>query len=165
MAASSYNPFFYTPQHGALSFGINRLLPSPISPPGMGASSSTSPGFPPGISQDHLSNFARLGFLSASMISRLEDPGRQHGSPTTSMNEMLPTPQHPTSALLSSYGGAFPCGAGFPHLPAPVFDAPTENHANCLEVADDPKVELESKELWNRFHSFCTEMVITKSGR
>ena len=33
------------------------------------------------------------------------------------------------------------------------------------EVHDDPKVELESKELWEQFHGFGTEMVITKSGR
>ncbi|XP_023225544.1 T-box transcription factor TBX3-like [Centruroides vittatus] len=32
-------------------------------------------------------------------------------------------------------------------------------------VQDDPKVTLESKELWQQFHSFGTEMVITKSGR
>jgi hypothetical protein len=33
------------------------------------------------------------------------------------------------------------------------------------EVHDDPKVELESKELWTSFHEHGTEMVITKSGR
>lgn len=33
------------------------------------------------------------------------------------------------------------------------------------EVHDDPKVELESKELWENFHQHGTEMVITKSGR
>ena len=32
-------------------------------------------------------------------------------------------------------------------------------------TADDPKVELESRELWERFHELGTEMVITKSGR
>lgn len=32
-------------------------------------------------------------------------------------------------------------------------------------VTDDPKVTLEAKELWTQFHSFGTEMVITKSGR
>lgn len=32
-------------------------------------------------------------------------------------------------------------------------------------VKDDPKVTLESKDLWQQFHSFGTEMVITKSGR
>lgn len=32
-------------------------------------------------------------------------------------------------------------------------------------VTDDPKVTLEAKDLWTQFHSFGTEMVITKSGR
>jgi len=32
-------------------------------------------------------------------------------------------------------------------------------------VIDDPKVTLEMKELWEQFHNFGTEMVITKSGR
>jgi len=27
------------------------------------------------------------------------------------------------------------------------------------------RVELESRELWNKFDAYCTEMVITKSGR
>ncbi|XP_062594325.1 T-box transcription factor TBX2-B-like isoform X2 [Saccostrea cucullata] len=33
------------------------------------------------------------------------------------------------------------------------------------DAQDDPKVEIESKELWEQFHNFGTEMVITKSGR
>jgi hypothetical protein len=32
-------------------------------------------------------------------------------------------------------------------------------------VDDDPKVTLEGKELWEKFHKLGTEMVITKSGR
>ena len=32
-------------------------------------------------------------------------------------------------------------------------------------VKDDPKVNLEHKELWSEFHRHGTEMVITKSGR
>ena len=32
-------------------------------------------------------------------------------------------------------------------------------------VTDDPKVSLESKDLWEKFHGLGTEMVITKSGR
>ena len=32
-------------------------------------------------------------------------------------------------------------------------------------VTDDPKVTLESKDLWSQFHMYGTEMVITKSGR
>ena len=32
-------------------------------------------------------------------------------------------------------------------------------------VTDDPKVTLEAKDLWTKFHGLGTEMVITKSGR
>ncbi|XP_040566165.1 uncharacterized protein [Lepeophtheirus salmonis] len=32
-------------------------------------------------------------------------------------------------------------------------------------IVDDPKVNLEAKDLWGQFHSHGTEMVITKSGR
>lgn len=32
-------------------------------------------------------------------------------------------------------------------------------------IEDDPKVSLESKDLWEKFHALGTEMVITKSGR
>ncbi|GFU45991.1 t-box transcription factor TBX3 [Nephila pilipes] len=32
-------------------------------------------------------------------------------------------------------------------------------------VKDDPKVILESKDLWDKFHSLSTEMIVTKSGR
>ena len=32
-------------------------------------------------------------------------------------------------------------------------------------VVDDPKVNIEMKELWQTFHVLGTEMVITKSGR
>lgn len=32
-------------------------------------------------------------------------------------------------------------------------------------IVDDPKVTLEGKELWEKFHKLGTEMVITKSGR
>ena len=36
---------------------------------------------------------------------------------------------------------------------------------NDPDVQDDPHVELESKDLWQRFHKLQSEMVITKSGR
>ena len=32
-------------------------------------------------------------------------------------------------------------------------------------VKDDPKVDLDGRELWEQFHDKETEMVITKSGR
>jgi hypothetical protein len=47
------------------------------------------------------------------------------------------------------------------HIPRPLRSIdPAEN-----EVHDDPKVELDGKDLWEQFHKYGTEMVITKSGR
>lgn len=32
-------------------------------------------------------------------------------------------------------------------------------------IRDEPQVNLEAKDLWDKFHAFGTEMVVTKSGR
>ena len=60
----------------------------------------------------------------------------------------------------AGYPGIFPRLPGFfgPGLGRP--PAPEEEN-----VKDDPKVNLEHKELWGEFHKHGTEMVITKSGR
>jgi T-box protein 2 len=42
---------------------------------------------------------------------------------------------------------------------------PLRNYPEDDGVDDDPKVTLEGKELWEKFHKLGTEMVITKSGR
>ncbi|KAK0167438.1 hypothetical protein PV327_004837 [Microctonus hyperodae] len=65
-------------------------------------------------------------------------PGMMHSSP-------LPlAPHHPLAA---------------PHHLVP------PHHPEEDGVVDDPKVTLEGKELWEKFHKLGTEMVITKSGR
>ena len=54
----------------------------------------------------------------------------------------------------------------FPRLPG--FFGPGLSRPPAPEeenVKDDPKVNLEHKELWAEFHKHGTEMVITKSGR
>ncbi|XP_064459990.1 T-box transcription factor TBX3-like isoform X2 [Ornithodoros turicata] len=45
------------------------------------------------------------------------------------------------------------------HLRPPGFEPEDDG------VQDDPKVTLEGKDLWGRFHELGTEMIITKSGR
>ena len=68
----------------------------------------------------------------------------------------------PTNSFNPAYGypGLFPRlpfgPGGFPARPPPPEDD---------NVQDDPKVNLEAKELWEQFHKFGTEMVITKTGR
>ena len=97
---------------------------------------------------------------------------RDHHSPLTA-GLLPPLPPFgmanlgPTNSFTTPYGGAsgFPRGlAGglpFPGFPAPPRLPPPEDD----NVQDDPKVTLEHKELWEKFHKYGTEMVITKSGR
>lgn len=86
--------------------------------------------------------------------------GHQHYVPTTGVN-FGPFIGHP-AAMHNLYpkhllATDYPVS---PHLGPPKTLEPEDDN-----VKDDPKVHLESKELWERFHTIGTEMVITKSGR
>ena len=61
---------------------------------------------------------------------------------------------------ISGYPGILPRLPGFPFGPGMRPPPPEDDN-----VKDDPKVNLEHKELWAEFHKQGTEMVITKSGR
>ncbi|CAG0882880.1 unnamed protein product, partial [Cyprideis torosa] len=85
-------------------------------------------------------------------------PPRGPGEPPS---PFPPVPPYP--AALGLGHGPYP---SFPKLPWTEDLRPLR--ALQLEddgVKDDPKVELEGKELWEQFYKFGTEMVITKSGR
>lgn len=60
------------------------------------------------------------------------------------------------AAIAAHYHGHHPA-----MVPRPMRPIPMEDDG----VVDDPKVTLESKDLWDKFHKLGTEMVITKSGR
>jgi len=62
-----------------------------------------------------------------------------------------------TAAVTDAGSGGTTSGGGLVNVDA-------DDYA-CTDVHDDPAVELESKELWEKFHAMDTEMVITKSGR
>ncbi|CAF1219482.1 unnamed protein product [Didymodactylos carnosus] len=47
----------------------------------------------------------------------------------------------------------------------PVDETIGSNSLGTNDDDDDPKVELDNKQLWHEFHNHGTEMVITKSGR
>ena len=83
-----------------------------------------------------------------------------HALPPSSMGGVFP-PLGPTNSFSTPYGypGHFPRlpFGGFPLRPPP----PPEDD----NVQDDPKVTLEHRELWEQFHKYGTEMVITKTGR
>nr|QFQ66866.1 T-box 2/3c protein [Schmidtea mediterranea] len=58
--------------------------------------------------------------------------------------------------------------ANYPFLPPDIFNPASRNvteQINDQDIKDDPKVELIDRDLWEQFHAYGTEMVITKSGR
>ena len=64
--------------------------------------------------------------------------------------------QAPPASLMASYPGLFGVAPPTPTgIETPVKD----------DIKDDPKVQLEGKDLWEEFSKYGTEMVITKSGR
>ncbi|KOB79107.1 Uncharacterized protein OBRU01_01131 [Operophtera brumata] len=72
----------------------------------------------------------------------------------------LPPPPYLSSALAAAAALSAPC---------PLLKPPPPPYAPLVPdddgVVDDPKVTLEGKDLWEKFHKLGTEMVITKSGR
>ncbi|XP_022601804.1 T-box transcription factor TBX2b-like [Seriola dumerili] len=72
------------------------------------------------------------------------------------------------SAPLSERAAASDAGlrAALRHQhPTPVYPSSLKSPQPEEGQDDEPKVTLESKNLWNQFHKMGTEMVITKSGR
>ncbi|KAH9392398.1 Sequence-specific DNA binding transcription factor [Tyrophagus putrescentiae] len=102
---------------------------------------------------------------SPSGAGKLQVPsplGSSNGSPFFTPKEMIATQQ--MAAAVAAAGLTRPAapGAGASASVAGV-RLPFKSENDGIE--DDPKVTLESKDLWERFYSFDTEMVITKSGR
>lgn len=88
-------------------------------------------------------------------------PPTPNGSPFITAEDMLTSHQMAAAAAAAAAavsGGNSTTGTG-----APTIRPPFEPEDDGIE--DDPKVTLESKDLWEKFHSLGTEMVITKSGR
>ena len=83
-------------------------------------------------------------------------PGVPH--PATMPPSILPKLQKTVARSAVNPADMF---LGGHHIPRPLrtLEPPEQ------DVQDDPKVELESKDLWDQFNKFGTEMVITKSGR
>ena len=74
------------------------------------------------------------------------------------------SPLGPTNSFSTPAGFT---GGMFPRLPGLPFGGmpPRMPMPEEENVQDDPKVTLEQKDLWDQFHKYGTEMVITKSGR
>lgn len=78
-------------------------------------------------------------------------------------NPYLPLggPGYPNAPKLGPYGH----GNGGPPVSSEDIRSMRNMPADDDGVVDDPKVTLEGRDLWEKFHKLGTEMVITKSGR
>ncbi|XP_064652151.1 T-box transcription factor TBX2-like isoform X2 [Lineus longissimus] len=84
-----------------------------------------------------------------------------HYLPSVLPHHGLPSSILPKLQQTVARGPLTPADLLTQHIPRPLRSIdPAEN-----EVHDDPKVELDGKDLWEQFHKYGTEMVITKSGR
>lgn len=75
-----------------------------------------------------------------------------------------PHPHHPLGTPYTTAEDVVLAAAVAAHQHHPAM-RPLRNYPEDDGVDDDPKVTLEGKELWEKFHKLGTEMVITKSGR
>ena len=149
------------------------------------AAASSYPYFMPGagpVAPPHLADYTN-GHAAASLVSP------PHASLFQALHQLAP--HSVSAALLKGLGRNMPLlPGGHPDMMGPHHHHPADMYAAALrgvgmgamglnsaavaggppegqdaDVKDDPKAELEGCDLWKKFHSIGTEMVITKSGR
>lgn len=158
-AASSY-PYFLSPTAAAAAAAAGAGGTGvPSGPPGAPAhlsptdysNTSLNPASAALISPPHPSFFSAL-HLNPHAVSSALLKGLGRSLPFLPP-DLMPHPGDVyAAALRAGVGMGLGMGVGPPE-------------AQDAEVKDDPKAELEAMDLWKRFYSIATEMVITKSGR
>lgn len=159
-------------------FSVSSLLTQHQFNPHLPAAAALAAGFGAGPHGPGSLNAAAAAAAAASASSMSGVPVSMAGlagmPPSASQNQGIPAgmsynsaasllPRFPhgyTSAEEAVLASAASAAAAAAHL-RPLRALPPEDDG----VTDDPKVSLESKELWEKFHGLGTEMVITKSGR
>ncbi|XP_046682693.1 optomotor-blind protein-like isoform X4 [Homalodisca vitripennis] len=119
-------------------FSVSSLLTAGGGSAGSAASTPPHPGYP----------FTPVGCYPGTLIPKLPPP---HGHPYTTAEDVV----------LAAAAAAASHHHHHPAMVRPLRAIQPEDDG----VVDDPKVTLEGKELWEKFHKLGTEMVITKSGR
>lgn len=149
----AYHPFLQLPRQ--TDFSVSSLLTAANSNQ---SSSSTSPNpnpsgyFPAAALAAFGSGQNPHGCYPGTLIPKINHPHPHHalsGHPYTTAEDVVLA-----AAAVAAHG----------HHPAMVRPLRTIQPEDD-GVVDDPKVTLEGKDLWEKFHKLGTEMVITKSGR
>ncbi|KYB26909.1 optomotor-blind protein isoform X3 [Tribolium castaneum] len=141
----AYHPFLQLPRQ--TDFSVSSLLTAasssnPTSPP--------APGFFPSAALAAFGSQASHGCYPGTLIPKISHPHPHHalsGHPYTTAEDVV-------LAAVAAHNH-------HPGMVRPLRAIQPEEDG----VVDDPKVTLEGKDLWEKFHKLGTEMVITKSGR
>ncbi|XP_060532969.1 optomotor-blind protein-like isoform X3 [Cylas formicarius] len=147
----AYHPFLQLPRQtdfsvSSLLTAANNTSPSNTSPTGAAAAAAAAGFFP---------SLAALGqnphsCYPGTLIPKIPHPHPHHaltGHPYTTAEDVV-------LAAVAAHNH-------HPAMVRPLRAIQPEDDG----VVDDPKVTLEGKDLWEKFHKLGTEMVITKSGR
>lgn len=183
----AYHPFLHLPRQ--TDFSVSSLLTAGITPSSQSSQSSgqLSPQTPISNQQPHQQQQQQQQppaqptptvpvpsqpYFPAAALAALasNSPAHSHLYPGALLPKL--PPHHPHAPLGNPYHNHHPYTAEDVVLAAAVAAQqhhptmrPFRNYPEDDGVEDDPKVTLEGKELWEKFHKLGTEMVITKSGR
>lgn len=143
----AYHPFLQLPRQ--TDFSVSSLLTAASNTTSPSSGSPGAPGYFPAAAlaafggQNH-------GCYPGTLIPKLNHPHPHHalsGHPYTTAEDVV-------LAAVAAHNH-------HPAMVRPLRAIQPEEDG----VVDDPKVTLEGKDLWEKFHKLGTEMVITKSGR
>lgn len=144
----AYHPFLQLPRQ--TDFSVSSLLTAANNNP----TSNTSPSGPGFFPSAALAAFGAQqnphGCYPGTLIPKINHPHPHHaltGHPYTTAEDVV-------LAAVAAHNH-------HPAMVRPLRAIQPEEDG----VVDDPKVTLEGKDLWEKFHKLGTEMVITKSGR
>ncbi|XP_058465478.1 optomotor-blind protein isoform X1 [Malaya genurostris] len=161
----AYHPFLQLPR--PTDFSVSSLLTAGSPPQGQ---NSPSAGAGAAAAAAATAAAANVPYFPAAALAALSGaPGGHppHLYPGSLLPKLPPHHPHPHHPLGTAYTTAedvvMAAVAAHQHHSAmrPLRALQPEDDG----VVDDPKVTLEGKELWEKFHKLGTEMVITKSGR
>lgn len=145
----AYHPFLQLPRQ--TDFSVSSLLTAANNSGSAGSSPAAAPGFFPTAA---LAAFGAQqgphGCYPGTLIPKINHPHPHHaltGHPYTTAEDVV-------LAAVAAHNH-------HPAMVRPLRAIQPEEDG----VVDDPKVTLEGKDLWEKFHKLGTEMVITKSGR
>lgn len=155
----AYHPFLQLPRQ--TDFSVSSLLtaansgatPSSTSPGASAAAAAAAavPGYFPAAALAAFGGHSPQGCYPGTLIPKINHPHPHHalsGHPYTTAEDVV------LAAAVAAHNH-------HPAMVRPLRAIQPEEDG----VVDDPKVTLEGKDLWEKFHKLGTEMVITKSGR